>query len=111
MGMGHFATYADTVTDAFVKETCPNEYEALIQTLADNEYDIEKLAQCSNFGGDIDGELRVDLEDVPANLIMNAYDSLCMAFQEKTRTNWAYAVINGQEQQLPRGSLKAKSCR
>jgi hypothetical protein len=85
MGMGNYASYADTVTDEFVKKTCPEEYAALLGVLKENDYDIERLAYCAANGGDVEGELTVDLEDEQASNINTAYEILCMTFQDRTQ--------------------------
>jgi len=82
MGMGSYANFADTVTNKFVSETCPDEMGELLRVLSDNEYTIDQLASCSD--GDIQGELEVDLDEDVALLILNTYDGLAMAFEEKT---------------------------
>ena len=84
MGMGTYASFAETVTNEFVTKTCPDEMAGLLKVLAENEFDIDRLAMCSTFGGDIQGELEMDLDEDVALLILNAYDGLAMAFLEKT---------------------------
>jgi hypothetical protein len=80
MGMGNYAEHADTVTNEFVTETCPDEMAGLLKVLAENDYDIDRLASCSTHGGDIQGELEMDLDEDVALLILNTYDGLAMAF-------------------------------
>ena len=84
MGMGNYAEHADTVEDKFVRETCPEEYKVLLEVLEENDYDIDRLAYCATHGGDVESELSVDLDDEPCAIINNAYDKLCMVFEEKT---------------------------
>jgi hypothetical protein len=85
MGMGNYANFADTVTKEFVTETCSDEMAGLLKVLAENDYDLERLAYCATNGGDIEGELGVDLEEEAAKAIMEAYEILCMTFQDKTQ--------------------------
>jgi len=83
MGMGSYANYADTVTGMFVTETCPDEMAGLLKVLAENDYDIDRLA-ASATDGDVQGELEVDLDEDVALLVLNTYDGLAMAFLEAT---------------------------
>jgi hypothetical protein len=85
MGMGNYANYADTVTNDFVTETCPEEMAGLLKVLAENDYSLEQLAMSATDGGDIEGELGLDLEEEAAKAIMEAYETLCMTFQDKTQ--------------------------
>jgi hypothetical protein len=84
MGMGTSACHADTVTNEFVTKTCPEEYKVLLEVLQENDYDIDRLAYCATNGGDVESELTVDMDDEPAAIINNAYDKLCIVFEEKT---------------------------
>lgn len=84
MGMGTYANFAETVTNEFVTKTCPDEMAGLLKVLAENDYDIDRLAITSTFGGDIQGELEVDLGEDVALLVLNTYDGLAMAFLEVT---------------------------
>jgi hypothetical protein len=78
--MSTSASFAETVTNEFVTKTCPEEMAGLLKVLAENEYDIDRLAMTSTFGGDIQGELEMDLDEDVALLILNTYDTLAMAF-------------------------------
>jgi hypothetical protein len=80
MSMSTSASFAETVTNEFVTKTCPEEMAGLLKVLAENEYDIDRLAMTSTFGGDIQGELEMDLDEDVALLILNTYDTLAMAF-------------------------------
>jgi len=84
MGMGSYANYADTVTGMFVTETCPDEMAGLLKVLAENDYDLDRLAMTSTFGGDIQGELEIDLDEDVALLILNTYGGLVVAFLKAT---------------------------
>jgi len=84
MGMGNYANFADTVTDDFVNEICPDEYAALAKILIANKTNLNYLASCATEGGDILAEMEVDVEEAQAKVIMDAYVALLMAFSEKT---------------------------
>jgi len=83
MGMGNYAYFADTVEDSFVRETCPKEIEVLEEYLDKYDCSWETLGNSSN-SGDIEGELNLDFTETEAAEIVNAYDALCKAFEEKT---------------------------
>jgi hypothetical protein len=84
MSMSTSASFAETVTNEFVTKTCPDEMAGLLKVLAENDYDIDRLAMTSTFGGDIQGELEMDLDEDVALLILNTYDGLAMAFLKET---------------------------
>jgi len=79
MGMGNYASFADTVTNEFVTKTCPDEMAELLKVLAENDYNLDRLAIAAT-DGDIQGELEVDLDEDVALLILNTYDGFAMAF-------------------------------
>jgi len=83
MGMGSYANYADTVTGVFVTETCPDEMAGLLKVLAENDYNLDRLAMSAT-DGDVQGELEVDLDEDVALLVLNTYDGLAMAFLKAT---------------------------
>lgn len=83
MGMGNYPDYADTVTGEFVAEICPGEIVELAAVLKDSNYSMEQLAYCADTG-DIQGELELELEEDEALLVLNAYDKVATAFQERT---------------------------
>ena len=83
MGMGSYANYADTVTGVFVTETCPDEMAGLLKVLAENDYNLDRLAMSAT-EGDVHGELEVDLDEDVALLVLNTYDGLAMAFLKAT---------------------------
>lgn len=86
MGMETSACYADVISYGFVSNTCPDELIALQEALKKADYDLESLAMITNYDGDLEGELEIDLGDDEANTkaIVNAYENLCFKFQEKT---------------------------
>lgn len=84
--MSHFtsAHYADTVTKEFVTKTCPDEMAGLLKVLAENDYDIDRLAMSVTDEGDILVEMEVDVTKEQAQTIINAYVALLMAFSQAT---------------------------
>jgi hypothetical protein len=85
--MGTYANHADTIEESFVKETCPEELAGLLKVLAENDYDLDRLASCVTDGGDIEGELSMDFGDDYdiVKAILDAFHELCMTFQDKTQ--------------------------
>ena len=84
MSVKHHPFSADTVEVDFIKEICPGEFDALSLTLDAADYSLMQLGCSANNGGDIEGELGLDLDDEFAELIVKAYEKLCMEFQERT---------------------------
>jgi len=83
MGMGNYANYADTVTNDFVTKICPDEMAGLLKVLEENDYDIDRLASCATYGGDIYGEMELDVEEEQAKAILDSYVELLKAFSDK----------------------------
>jgi len=89
MSMETSACYADIVDESFVKEISPKAFKRL-KELVDNaksslgDFSIEILSMTTNYEGDIEGELGMDLDEEDACLISNAYQFLCMDFQNKS---------------------------
>ena len=87
MGMETSACHADTVTDDFINEICPDEYAALAKILIANKSNLANFAMCVTDGGDIEGELSMSFDDDydVVKALIDAYDKLCMTFQDKTQ--------------------------
>jgi hypothetical protein len=84
MGMGNYACYADTVSEDFVKEICPEELKNLQLVLGKNDFDMDRLGRAA-MHGDLEGELGLEIEsEVAINAILNVYDALCQAFRKET---------------------------
>lgn len=45
MGMGYAACFADVVEQDFVKDTCPQEYEAFVQALENKDIGLDEFSQ------------------------------------------------------------------
>jgi hypothetical protein len=84
MSSGNYAHNADTVTNEFVQETCPEEYTALNKILTDNKSDLDGFASVATYEGDIFAELETDYDNDIAKAMVDAYVALLMAFSEKT---------------------------
>ena len=88
MGMGNYPCFANVVEESFVKELCPNELDALRVALDEADYDIGGLAYNAQLGGDLEGELGVELnDDAKVSAIIEAYDALRMAFTKATEVD------------------------
>jgi len=87
MGMETSACHADIVDESFVKEISPIVFKRL-KELVDNaengDFSIEMLSMTTNYQGDIEGELALDLDEKDACLISNAYNKLQIDFQNKS---------------------------
>ena len=84
MGQATFACHADTVEESFVKETCPQEFEALNEILTSNDFDLDTLACCAKYNDDLEGELSLTMDDEQlVQAIIEGYDALCRAFRDK----------------------------
>ena len=83
MSMGNYACHADTVTDDFVKEQCPERYEALIDYLKGIGIDdLDSVAQGLDEtlgGGEIEG-----VTDKQDKKIKELIDELADAFVRET---------------------------
>jgi len=87
MGMETSACHADIVDESFVKEISPKAFKRLKELVDNADYEgfsIELLSIQTNYEGDIENELAMDLGDEDACLISNAYQFLCMDFQNKS---------------------------
>jgi hypothetical protein len=87
MGMETSACHADIVDESFVKEISPIAFKRL-KELVDNaengDFSMELLSMTTNYEGDIEGELAMDLGEEDACLISNAYNKLQIDFQNKS---------------------------
>ena len=83
MGMGNYSCHADTVSDEFVRETCPDEMDNLQTVLDESDCDFGHLGRTSN-DGDIQGGLDIEIGEENSLAVLNAYDDLCVAFEKKT---------------------------
>jgi len=84
MGMKAHAAFADTVTNEFVKETCPK-YLAKLQELLDGaDIDLDYLGQSNHYGGDLENEITEEVGEKAAMLINVAYQELQLEFHYKT---------------------------
>ena len=82
--MSTYPCWADTVDDEFIKETCPNEYEALIEVLKKYERGLDDLGD-AGVSGDMEAGLEeMGLEDSETGPICDAYDALTIAFKKAT---------------------------
>ena len=95
MGMGNYAQFADTVSDKFVRETCPEEINVLQEYLNKHDITWEALGDAGNYN-DVEGELAINFEEAAIE-INNAYDKLCKAFKEKTGLELFARYHNGED--------------
>jgi hypothetical protein len=72
--MGYEANYADVVEQDFIKNMCPQEYEAFIQALKNKDIDLGELAQTWR-----DYSSKEEKQDH-----FKAYQTLCDTFKQKT---------------------------
>jgi hypothetical protein len=72
MGMGCVAAYADVITEDDVKEFCPNEFQSFVKTIEDENKDIDEVARGAEY------------EDIDNEKVVEAYNKLLEAFQNKT---------------------------
>lgn len=91
--MGTYPCFDDVIDEDFVKEICPDEFQALIEALNKSEdITMETLARASFFGNDIEDELSCSCsfeeEDETAVKtckdsisIISAYVNLCNKFK------------------------------
>jgi hypothetical protein len=84
MSSGNYAHNVDTITDEFIKETCPDEHTALNKILTDNKSDLDGFAGVVTYEGDIFGELELEYEPDIARAMVDAYVALLMAFSKAT---------------------------
>ncbi len=76
--MGMYTSHADTVTDDFINEVCPDEYAALAKILIANKTNLDGFASVAT------AELEIDFGEDIAKDMVDAYVALLMAFSEKT---------------------------
>jgi hypothetical protein len=77
MGMGYAANYADTVEQDFVKDICPQEFEAFIQALTNKDINLDEFAQTWR-----DYSPKEEKREP-----YKTYQALCEAFNKKTGLN------------------------
>ena len=79
MSNDNYPQNADTVTEDFVKEICPDFLSIFLDALKEADYKLENFAKCVG-GSDPDGDLSMDLDETKATHLIKLFDGLCGAF-------------------------------
>lgn len=83
MSHGAGANYADTVSQDFVKETCPDIFQKLMEILEAASVNVDQLADAAS--KEIEEQLDRDgVDEETITEIVEAYDALCKGFEDKT---------------------------
>jgi len=90
MGMGNYPDYADTVSEDFIKEICPEEYKNFFTYL--DEVDISFDEFCDM----VHTENELSLEEDEQKKLDECYDVLSDAFNDKTKLE-LYVVYHNAE--------------
>ena len=89
MSMGYGSAHADTVEQKFVKKTCPKEFKAFIKAIDDDgNADFDFVANQCNF----------DPTDEVPEPILDAYVTLCKAFEAKTGLQLGLGFHNSDDE-------------